>query len=73
MDKITAKDYQRAAKDALKKSLGFAPALKDIVPLEGSDNGRFVTEVAFRIATTGKCYSWQLGSEVERAEAYEKP
>lgn len=47
--------------------------MKDIVPLEGSDNGRFVTEVAFRIATTGKCYSWQLGSEVERAEAYEKP
>ena len=73
MKAITAKDYKIAARDAMQKSLGFAPALKNIIPLEGSDNGRFVTEVAFRIAATGKCYSWRMGFEVERAEVYEKP
>ena len=73
MKKITVKDYQRAARDAMKKSLGFAPALKNVVPLEGSDDGQIVTAVAFRIAATGKCYSWRLGSEVERAEVYEEP
>ena len=73
MNKITTKDYQRAARDAMKKSLGFAPALKNVVPLEGSDDGQIITAVAFRITVTGKCYFWRLGSEVERAEVYEKP
>lgn len=73
MKEITVKDYQRAARDAMKESLGFAPTLKSIIPLEGGDNGQIVTSVAFRISTTGKCYSWRLGSEVERAEVYEKP
>ena len=69
MKKITAKDYQRAAKEAMMKTFGFAPAMKTIVPMEGSDNGMFVTSVAFCVA--GKGYSWTIGHEVERAEVYD--
>ena len=68
---ITSMDYKRAARDAMKKTLGFAPALKNIIPIEGEDNGEIVTSVAFCIAATGKGYSWQVGGEVERAEAYD--
>ena len=69
--KITSMDYKRAARDAMKKTFGFAPALKNITPMEGGDNGKIVTSVAFCIAATGKGYSWQVGGEVERAEAYD--
>lgn len=69
--KITSMDYKRAARDAMKKTFGFAPALKNIIPMEGGDNGEIVTDVAFCIAATGKGYSWQIGGEVERAEAYD--
>lgn len=69
--KITNMDCKRAARNAMKKTFGFAPALKNIIPMEGSDNGEIVTAVAFCIATTGKGYSWQIGGEVERAEAYD--
>ena len=68
---ITRMDYKRAARDAMKKTFGFAPALKNIIPVEGEDNGEIVTSVAFCIAATGKGYSWQVGGEVERAEAYD--
>ena len=68
---ITSMDYKRAARDAMKKTFGFAPALKNIIPMEGEDNGEIVTSVAFCIAATGKGYSWQVGGEVERAEAYD--
>lgn len=71
MKRITARDYQRAARDAMKKSFGFAPMLKNIIPMEGSDNGLVVTSVAFCIAATGKGYSWKIGEEVERAKAYD--
>lgn len=71
MKKITIMDYKRAARDAMKKAFGFAPALKNIIPMEGGDNGETVTSVAFCIAATGKGYSWQAGGEVERAEAYD--
>lgn len=71
MKKITAMDYKRAARDAMKKTVGFAPALKNIIPMEGGDNGKIVTDVAFCIAATGKGYSWEIGGEVERAEAYD--
>lgn len=54
MKKITAMDYKRAARDAMKKTVGFAPALKNIIPMEGGDNGEIVTDVAFCIAATGK-------------------
>ena len=69
--KITSMDYKRAARDAMKKTFGFAPALKNIIPMEGGDNGEIITSVAFCIAATGKGYSWRIGSEVERAEAYD--
>ena len=65
MKKITAMDYKRAARDAMKKTVGFAPALKNIIPMEGGDNGEIVTDVAFCIAATGKGYSWRIGGEVE--------
>ena len=55
----------------MKKTFGFAPALKNIIPMEGGDNGEIVTDVAFCIAATGKGYSWRIGGEVERAEAYD--
>lgn len=64
-------DYKRAARDAVKMTFGFAPALKNIIPMEGGDNGKIVTDVAFCIAATGKGYSWEIGGEVERAEAYD--
>lgn len=54
MKKITAMDYKRAARDAMKKTFGFAPALKNIIPMEGGDNGEIVTDVAFCIAATAK-------------------
>ena len=69
MKKINARDYQRAARDAMKKTFGFAPAMKNIIPMEGGDNGSFVTAVAFCVA--GKGYSWSIGHEVERAEVYD--
>lgn len=69
MKKITAKDYQRAAKEAMNKTFGFAPAMKNIVLMEGGDNGAFVTDVAFCVA--GKGYSWSIGNDVERAEVYD--
>lgn len=69
--KITSTDYKRAARDAMKKTFGFAPALKNIIPMEGGDNGEIITDVAFCIAATGKGYSWRIGGEVERAEAYD--
>lgn len=69
--KITSMDYKRAARDAMKKTFGFAPALKNIIPMEGGDNGATVTDVAFCIAATGKGYSWRIGGKVERAEAYD--
>ena len=71
MKKITAMDYKRAARDAVKMTFGFAPALKNIIPMEGGDNGKIVTDVAFCIAATGKGYSWEIGGKVERAEAYD--
>lgn len=71
MKKITSMDYKRAARDAMKKTFGFAPALKNIIPMEGADNGLIVTDVAFCIASTGKGYSWEIGGEVERAEVYD--
>ena len=55
-------DYKRAARDAMKKTVGFAPALKNIIPMEGGDNGEIVTDVAFCIAATGKGYSWETVS-----------
>ena len=67
--KITNRDYQKAAQSALKKHFGFAPALKDIVLLEGGDNGNWVTNVAF--AVSGKGYSWRIGCDVERTEVYD--
>lgn len=63
MKKITAMDYKRAARDAMKKTVGFAPALKNIIPMEGGDNGEIVTDVAFCIAATGKGYSWRLAAK----------
>ena len=33
MKKITAMDYKRAARDAVKMTFGFAPALKNIIPM----------------------------------------
>ena len=69
--KITSMDYKRAARDAMQKTFGFAPALKNIIPMEGGDNGEIVTDVAFCIAATGKGYSWHIGGEVERAEAHD--
>lgn len=71
MKNISRMDYKRAARAAMKKTFGFAPTLKNIVPMEGSDNGEIVTEVAFCIAATGKGYSWVIGGEVERAEVYD--
>lgn len=71
MKKITNMDYKRAARDAMKKTFGFAPALKNIIPMEGADDGLIVTDVAFCIASTGKGYSWEIGGEVERAEVYD--
>ena len=69
MKKINARDYKRAARDAMKKSFGFAPALKNSMPREGGDNGAFVPDVAVCVA--GKGYSWSIGHDVERAEAYD--
>ena len=71
MKKITSMDYKRAARDAMKKTFGFAPTLKNIIPMEGADNGLIVTDIAFCIASTGKGYSWEIGGEVERAEVYD--
>lgn len=53
------------ARDAMNKTFGFAPAMKNIILMEGGDNGLFVTSVA------GKGYSWSIGHEVERAEVYD--
>ena len=36
MKKITAMDYKRAARDAMKKTVGFAPALKNIIPMDAN-------------------------------------
>ncbi len=44
--KITSTDYKRAARDAMKETFGFAPRLKDIIPMEGGDNGEIVTDAA---------------------------
>lgn len=69
MKNLTNKDYQRAAKEAMKKTFGFSPAMKDIVPLEGSETSGIVTAVAFAIS--GKGYSWVIGQSVERADVYD--
>ena len=44
MKKITAMDYKRAARDAVKMTFGFAPALKNIIPMEGCDKGNILTD-----------------------------
>lgn len=65
MKKITAMDYKRAARDAVKMTFGFAPALKNIIPMEGGDNGKIVTDVAFCIAATGKGYDGAYYTEAD--------
>ena len=67
--KITRTAYRKAAKKALLDEFGFSPPLKDITPMEGGDNGMFVTSCAFCVG--GKGYSWSIGTPVERAPIYD--
>lgn len=67
--KLTNKEYAKVAQRELKETYGFAPPLKDIIILEGGDDGMIVTCVGFAVNKKGYC--WRLGDNVIGCEAYD--
>lgn len=50
---------------------GFAPAKKNIIPLESSSNNGIIEHLAFRVGNIG--YFYTLGQGVVPSPVYDKP
>ena len=65
---------KEAIRDKFKEEFGFAPAKKDIIPLEASYNYdsdldlHYCDALGFRIGGIG--YSYRIGEDLEKAEWY---
>lgn len=66
---MTMNQIKKAIIASFKKQYGFAPTMKAIIPLESSGYANSIEELAF--AVSGMGYSFKIGGEVERAEAYD--
>ena len=70
MMKNNMKSTLKDIKITMKATFGFAPAMKNIIPMESAEKNGIITEMAFCV--NGKGYTWALGdSIVYRAEVYD--
>ena len=66
---MTMNEIKKAIIASFRKAYGFAPTMKAIIPLEACGYANKYTSIAF--AVNGIGYSYTIGEEVERAEAYD--
>lgn len=66
---MTMAQIKKAIIASFRKQYGFAPTMKAIIPMESVGYRNKIEELAFVVGGYG--YSYKLGGQVERAEAYD--
>lgn len=68
-DKMMIDECKNKIVESFKKEFGFAPAKKNIIPLESADNSIIIDFMGF--AVNGVGYSWNFFNGVVKNDAYD--